>query len=73
MKESKILGKIASKEVVKIDPKSVFSIQVISLPRNKKGQTYLWFCAWFSHTVLGMMVFYPWYFVDLVKGIMVML
>ena len=36
------------------------------------GWTYLWFCAWVSHMVLGMMVFSPWYFVDLVKGTTVM-
>ena len=32
------------------------------------GQTYLWFLSRVSHMVLGMMVFCPWYFVDLVKG-----
>jgi len=37
------------------------------------GWTYLWFCAWFSHMVLGIMVFSTWYFVDLVKGTIVML
>ena len=31
------------------------------------GQTYLWFCVWFLHMVLGVMVFCPWYFVDLIK------
>ena len=31
------------------------------------GRTYLWFCAWVLHMVLGMMVFCPWYFLDLVK------
>ena len=36
------------------------------------GWTYLWFYAWISHMVLGMMVFCPWYFVDLVKGIAIM-
>jgi len=35
------------------------------------GQTYLWFFAWVLHMVLGMMVFCPWYLVDLVKGTMV--
>ena len=25
------------------------------------GWTYLWFCAWFLHMVLGSMVFSPWY------------
>ena len=34
---------------------------------NDGGQTYPWFCAWVLHMVLGMMVFCPWYFVDLVK------
>jgi len=36
------------------------------------GWTYLWFYAWISHMVLGMMVLCPWFFVDPVKGIMVM-
>jgi len=36
------------------------------------GQTYLWFCAWVWHMVSGMMVFYPWYLVDLVKGTTIM-
>lgn len=36
------------------------------------GPTYLWFCAWISNMVLGVMVFSPWYFVDLVKGTTVM-
>jgi len=36
------------------------------------GQTYLWFCAWVFHMVLGMMVFYPWYSIDPVKGNTVM-
>ena len=36
------------------------------------GRTYLWFCAWISHMVFGMMVFGPWYFVDLVKGTTIM-
>jgi len=36
------------------------------------GRTYLWFCAWFSHMVLGVIVFFPWYFVDFFKGTTVM-
>ena len=31
-----------------------------------------WFYAWVLHMVLGMIVFCPWYFVDLVKGTTVM-
>ena len=36
------------------------------------GKTYLWFCTWTLHMVLGAMVFVPCYFVDLIKGTMVM-
>lgn len=32
------------------------------------GHSYLWFCACLLHMVLGMMFFFPWYLVDLVKG-----
>ena len=35
-------------------------------------RTYIWFRAWISQMVLGMMVFCPWYFADMVKGTMVM-
>lgn len=36
------------------------------------GRTYLWFCAWISHMVLVMIAYSPCYFVDPVKGTMVM-
>ena len=35
-------------------------------------QTYLWFCVLFFHMVLGVMIFYPWYLVDLINGTMVL-
>lgn len=37
------------------------------------GKPTLSFVHGFFHMVLSMMVFYPWYFVDLVKGTMIML
>ena len=36
IKEGKLLGHIISKEGVVIDPKRVFSIETLTLPRNKK-------------------------------------
>jgi len=36
VKEGKLLGHIISKEGVVIDPKQVFSIETLTLPRNKK-------------------------------------
>jgi len=45
----------------------------MTIPPILGGQTRLWFFSWVSHMVLGMMVFFPLYFVDPLKGTTVIL